>query len=483
MDLDHFTRLCALLTKIDLFGSGPPPVPWGEAAAPAAADIVAAVSRAQYALPRVYREGYAAALIHEAPALAAQFHDRLSPVVVEALAGAVYDHDLGTDVRRELRRFLAVLSDVFMSFVASKRRARLDIPLIGQLPPLAVFQSVGRLGPFTIPPDSARKLLGVDVGVVSLPSTYRTHPVLWSSLAHETGGHDVAHADPALLIELADLVRNMFGGPSHWSPNLTPSQLRALVWSYWIDQASADIYGVLNAGPGFMMNLVAFLSALHQRHEPSLPVPYLSTRSGPDAAGYLDPHPTDILRIHLAIGVLESLRQLASEVRRRYLDDLAQLAAACTRGATEITLVGAVPVRDTSIPINVTVPLAEWQDAARQVGSLLADARVRALGGHGIQDIETWDDVDETNAQSIRQEMLANRSVARLGNDAQLLSGATLALIDNPDLYDAVTVRVDEALDESFRTDEIWGAVQVDRVDMEARVADEPPEAVPRRVN
>ena len=220
-----------------------------------------------------------------------------------------------------------------------------------------------------------------------------------------------------------------------------------------------------------MMNLVAFFSALHHRHDPALPLPHLRTRSGPNGAGYLDPHPTDVLRVHLAIGVLESLRQLAGEVRARYVDDLTQIAAACTRGVTQITLVGAVPVRDTSIPIDVTVPLDEWQDAARQVGSLLADARVRAFAGHGIQDIETWDDVDEANAQAIRRGLLANRSVARLGNDAQLLSGATLALIDDPDLHEAVTARVGEALDESFRTDEIWGAVQVDRVDMEARGA------------
>ena len=167
----------------------------------------------------MYREGYAAALIREAPALAAQYDDRISPVTVEALTGAVYDHDPAADVRSELRRFLAVLSDLFMSFVASERRARLDIPLIGQLPPLAVFQSSGRMGPFTIPADGVPRLLGVDVGVVSLPSAYRAHPVLWSSLVHETGGHDVTHADPGLLGELADLVGSMFGSPSHWSPS------------------------------------------------------------------------------------------------------------------------------------------------------------------------------------------------------------------------------------------------------------------------
>jgi hypothetical protein len=348
MNLENFTKVCALFAKIDLYGSGPPAVPWRAHLVPTVDDIVKTVSSAANLLPRVYREGYA---------------------------------------------------------------------------------------------------------------------------------DDVTHADPGLLNELADQITHVFGGPTHWTPTPTPSQLRALVWAYWIDQAAADIYGVLNAGPAFMMNLAAFFSALINRAAPSAPVPYLRSRSGADEAGDLDPHPTDILRLHLAIGVIETLRGLSSDVRARYIADLEQLSKLCAHGATEITLEGAIPFRDTTIRVRTTVPLTEWQEAAREVGQVTADTRMRALNGHGIQDIDTWDDVDEAHAQSIRQGLKENRSVVHFGNDAQLLSGAMLALLDDPDLYEAVTTRVNEALDESYRTDDVWGAVRRDRVYIGAPLVGEAPRA------
>jgi hypothetical protein len=464
MNPGNFTRLCALFTGIDLFGGGPPPVPWNAGATPTAKDIAGPITRAANILPRRYREGYVDQLLHEVPSIAAGYKDRFSASVVEALAGAVYDHAPGSGVVIELRRFLAVVSDLYSSFLSKQRRTLSNIPVVAQLPPLVVFQSSGNLGPFTLPSDSVRRLIGSDVGVVSLPSSYRSHPVVWAALAHETGGHDVTHADPALLPELAEQVLHVFGGPVHWTPNPTPSQIRALVWSYWIDQATADIYGVLNSGPAFPANLAAFFSALNHLAHPERPLPHLRSKSGPNGVGDLDPHPTDILRIHLAIGVIGNLRQLSPELRKRAVAELTEIANACAQGATEIEIEGAVPVRDTKLRIHVKVPLAEWQEAARDVGALVVDTRLHALGGHSIQDIDTWDDLDEENAERIRAALKEDKSVVDLGNDAQLLSGATLALLDNPDLYASVTARVGEALDESFRSDALWGAMQPDRV-------------------
>jgi hypothetical protein len=102
------------------------------------------------------------------------------------------------------------------------------------------------------------------------------------------------------------------------------------------------------------------------------------------------------------------------------------------------------------------------QQAARNVGGFIATARLRALNGHSIQDIETWDDADEAKAQAIKKAMLEGQSVNTLGDDAQLLAGATLALLDQPARYDAVTRALDQALDRSFQSDPIWGARPVD---------------------
>ena len=132
-------------------------------------------------------------------------------MTIETLAGAVYQH-ADADVAPDLHRFLAVISNFYRSFLDSRQRLSAGFPLIEQDPPLAMFQHSGEAGPFTITAENVRQLTGGTVGVVSLPATYRKHPVLWASLAHETGGHDVLHADEALLPELTAGVKAMFGG-------------------------------------------------------------------------------------------------------------------------------------------------------------------------------------------------------------------------------------------------------------------------------
>ena len=97
------------------------------------------------------------------------------------------------------------------------------------------------------------------------------------------------------------------------------------------------------------------------------------------------------------------------------------------------------------------------KQSARQVGDYLATAKLQALEGHSIQDIETWSDADEVTAQGIMTAFLDEESVVNRGDDAQLLAGATLAVLARPRLYDRVTELLAEALDQSFAQDPIWG--------------------------
>jgi hypothetical protein len=452
-----------MFAEIDLFGSGPPRVPWEATGVPTTRVILEAISKASPLLPRAYREAYVEKLVAEIPSLLAREDRLISLDVLEAITGAVYDHDPESGVNTELHRLLAIISELYTSFLSERKRQKIEIPLAAQLPPLAVFQSHGRRGPFTLSSDVMTRLIGSQVGVVSLPSTYRAHPVLWGALAHETGGHDVSHSDKRLLPELAARVAELFGGSVRGTASPTSSQLKALVWSYWIDQASADIYGVLNMGPAFGSNLAALFAALNHRAIPDKPLPWLRNESGTTAIGTLDHHPTDILRPHLLIGLVEKLDHLDPSARARYVGDLAEIAEACAQGATEITLHGGVPIdASTTLLLDATFPLAEWQDAARNVGELVAEAKLQSLGGHSIQDLKTWDDADEAMALRVRDALEKDQSVAHVGNNAQLLAGATLALIDDPDLYQTVTSRLNEALDESFNADPHWGAALID---------------------
>lgn len=148
-----------------------------------------------------------------------------------------------------------------------------------------------------------------------------------------------------------------------------------------MDEAVADVYGLLNVGPQFALNLTAFFSALTARafidagRQPP-PLPFMRTDSlerDPDNGDFnMDEHPTDTLRIHLAI--------------------------------------------------------------------------------------------------------------AGVGDDAQLLAGATAALAADPGSYDAVTKRLNDALDTSFARDPIWGPSAPDLMFAPSflRIAHAPPQ---RRVD
>ncbi|HET8845977.1 MAG TPA: hypothetical protein VFN35_31225 [Ktedonobacteraceae bacterium] len=445
---DGFVQLCRILVEeIDFFGKGP-------ITPPAQKEVKSAIEAAAPFLPLVYREEYVTPLLENLSSVLAT----TDADTVEALTGVVYDHQSGSEVKVELQRFLAVISNLYRSFLSDSKRASIDIPLASVLPPLAVFQHNGEFGPFTIPSDQISQLFNSEIGIVSLPSTYREHPLLWASLAHETGGHDVTHADAGLLPELAAGVQALFGvNPLRVGASLTDHQIEGLLWSYWIDEAAADVYGLLNIGPAFAVNLAAFFAALNEKAGDGT-LPSLRTQSGHGLNDMtLDPHPTDILRLHLAIGVIENLNNLSTRKGEDYIAQLKQLATLCAHKATTIEIQGDIEVeRDRWMRVDISRSLEEMQQSARLVGAYIATAKLQSLAGHSIQDIETWDDSDELTAQQIKDSFQKGTSAADLGDDAQLLAGATILLAAQPNLYAQVTRQLNEALDRSYQRDPIW---------------------------
>jgi hypothetical protein len=459
---EGFTELFRRLAGVDLFGSGPPDVPW-QGDPPTADAVRSAISPAISRLPLAYQAAYIDPLEqHLDRVLQALTGDRQ---ILESVGGAIFDHRVD-QVDPELDRFLAVISNFYRSFLDATRRAAAGFPpIIEQLPPLAMFQHSGNRGPFTLPVDAITRLFGGSVGVVSLPSTYRAHPLLWASLAHETGGHDVLHADAGLLPELSESVRTFFGGgPIPPSGQITASQFLGLLWSFWMDEAASDVYGVMNIGPAFGLNLVAFFAALGERFHPT-GTPTLRTSSGPapGTGGVLDPHPTDILRPYLIKGATEALLGLSADRRNQYAEDLVQLAQLTGGGASTVHIQGIVPTGPSvGLPFNVTLPMELMQTAAERIGALIAGSTLVSLGGNSIQALETWDDTDEETALRIAENMKADRSVAGQGDDAALLAGATLAAFDQPGSYETITARLNQALDASFATDPFWGTPRPD---------------------
>lgn len=461
MNASNYVAMCQALTKnVNFLEPSPVPSPDGS---PFDSDKLSALVKARQALlPAPYRAGYVTPLLAALPdvcaQLKAQYDDEKAGGEAQALADATLTADTlvgavrdwgEAGYRKPLMRFEAVVSNLYRSFLSAEQRAKLDLPMIEIMPPLVTFARSADAGPFTLPINSVKQLINAQAAVVSLPGSYAGHPLLWPALAHETGGHDVLHADPGLLDELAAGVSKL-GGLPHGIGS---------VWAFWIDETASDIYGLLNVGPAFALSLAAFFSALEAEIDKSRKAP---TKAKPGAIStvlpmrqgrLVDEHPVDILRLYVALGVVESLPNLSVTKRQAWIALLEDIAKQAAGGATTISVVDV----DQGTVIQ-QLPLADMGGAARKVGAYIATAKLKALHGHSIQDIETWDNTDEQAATTIAAAIAKGGSAVALGDDAQLLAGATIALLDDPGKYAAITTSLNAALDDSFARDPVFGS-------------------------
>jgi hypothetical protein len=365
------------------------------------------------------------------------------------------------EARPQLKRFLAVVSNLYRSFIDANKRTAIGVKLATDTPPLALFQSTSDRGPFTIESDLMKEKFGLSIGIVSLPATYRDHPVLWAGLSHEVGGHDVVHADAGLVEEMVAKTRALLAPNFAPRRNLDTATLNALIWSFWMDEAAADVYGILNMGPVFALNLAGFLAAFRakRRGQTEAGEPLVSNDTETLPNGQMDDHPIDLLRFYIAVGAVEGLKGLSAARRGEYVSSIEAVAKLVAGGATEIGLRGRVEIGPAdSIPVHTNMKLSDAADGARKVGKMLVTETFQPLNGHCIQDIETWDDTDEDIAREIAGRVLSQQSIVAHGDDAQLLAGVTLALLQRPELYHSATSLLNAALDDSFDRDPIWGA-------------------------
>src|SRR5262249_7085737 len=153
------------------------------------------------------------------------------------------------------------------------------------------------------------------------------HPLLWPSLAHETGGHDALHADPGLPRE-----------PAHRGahpPHLPPRIRRP--WAGWMGEGASPGQRLPTIGPSLSVSPPACFLALRAstaRRKPKLGA--ISNMLQVQGNVPLDVHPVDILRIPLAIGVTPQLTSLSASAKGQWLDMLGSLVTEAAGGATSI---------------------------------------------------------------------------------------------------------------------------------------------------
>jgi hypothetical protein len=97
------------------------------------------------------------------------------------------------------------------------------------------------------------------------------------------------------------------------------------------------------------------------------------------------------------------------------------------------------------------------QAAARRVGAYMATVELPALMGHSLQDLASWNETDEETAHAIKQVLNNKADISFMGNDMQLLAGATLAFTLDPKGYEDQTTRLMDALEDSYADDYYWG--------------------------
>ena len=257
---DNVKAVFDKLNGANLLGEGPPEIPWGDSLT--ADSVGSAIDAEADALPLVFRDGYADPLRRNLPHVLRVAGD---PSLIETLAGAVYDHG-AQEVDAPLGLERALTAHQPPAVRGKPRRFYYTTQLKTQPPTFALFSNVDEPIHFSYRRylenqfREALGLIGSPIGVVSLPSTCRDHPFTWASLAHETGGHDVLHADTGLLDQLAGGVRDFFGSGRMDPAHPTGAQVMGHLWAWWIDEAASDVYGLLNIGPSFAMNLIVFLA-------------------------------------------------------------------------------------------------------------------------------------------------------------------------------------------------------------------------------
>lgn len=284
--------------------------------------------------------------------------------------------------------FEEIVSDLYDSFLGDEARVSkqsgspIDPPTYGIIPPLVKFGNPDA-GPYTWPSDATSQILGMRCGIVSLPPAQLNGGLIaWSALGHETGGHDVTHADEGLLEELAQKV---------YSAVLQKFRSKRLAnyWASCIDESSADVCGYLHMGPSLGAGLIGYFRALGDGKLRSI-------------GSSEDPHPIDLLRGYLAAAVVKRLNfKDAAEWSKVILLE--------TRKDNNMLYLVDSNGRYSAFPVSFAQAVASTDVVAQTI----MQSKLNALQGHSLQELQDWTDHDQA---------IVDNLVSVLKRDGQLPS-------------------------------------------------------------
>jgi hypothetical protein len=414
-------------------------------------------------------------------------------IMLNAAMQPAQDEKLSDDIRG----LWAVGADIYHSFIPAWSRLTAKRSLLNALPPLMAFTYyILRFSPSLSKP-AAPCTLDVDVlaniskrlklenpfkvGVVSMPSGFRDHPIFWGILAHEVGGHNVLHTDDDTLLD--ELNKKIRLTVREVAGDVSPEHTNALeqIWQEWAEEAASDVCAVLNLGPFYGLGILLYYTTMYHlwlypkdhaslarhTHGPLLENKAVQIKSGQEVLWVDRTHPIPILLPHLVIGAVEELIGLDSTVKERYLNQIRSLANVCEGGQTTVDLsaLNQDGPRGRATPLSNKFPLKPMQEIAYQVGKCIAGAPLeKALKGRRLCDLETWDDQDEEAAQDVANMLDKGKELdglkCRNGKEidaAQLLAGAIFTAVRGRADYDRLNQNLKKALVDNYERDPLVG--------------------------
>ncbi len=294
-----------------------------------------------------------------------------------------------------LRALQELVSDLYDGFLSAEDRSGVKAPDRGVTAPMVKFGEPAS-GPYTWPIEATGSFrlattAAPNSAVVNLPpANGRLGLMAWSSLGHETAGHDIMSADIGMKQELADTVRR----------GLTAAGLKSLAgyWADRIDETASDVLGILNMGPAAGIGLIAFFRGFGG-----------ALRSnGPTN----DPHPADIVRGFLAASTARLLEfddhtKWADVIRQETLKDLQPI----TLGGKKVTA-------------------AQAEKSAGVVARSIATTRLRSLENTALLQIQNWRNSDEAISDRLRTILTSRAAIpSNLGADAFAAHGVAAAVM------------------------------------------------------
>jgi hypothetical protein len=327
--------------------------------------------------------------------------------------------------------FQEVISDLYDGFLSAEDRRGVKEPDYETIPPLVKWGNPTS-GPYTWPVD-ATSSFGMDVGVVNLPpANARRGICAWAALGHETGGHDILHADEGLLRELSDKV----------AAAVAAAKLGNKLAEYWadrIDETASDVLGILNLGPAAAVGVLAYFRGINASLGWG---PVLSSEGDAD-----DVHPADIVRGWLGA---EVVRLLKFKQAGAWAD---ALVSETDKDAAKVVLAGT----------HVTTAIAK--KSAAVVAQTIAAAKLNTLDGHGFDEIQNWRDSDETLVAKLTDPLtMAVDLPARYAGGtyaAHVVAAAVMSALKTPQAIPVIFDRMLGLLKVMHDANPSWGPLYV----------------------